>query len=118
MSHRRCSLLGRAGVGLGGGEVKAGKEFLEDCEGSWGRVSPFLRPFPSWGRSPGGGQDNPLQYSCPENPMDRGAWRATVHRVEELDPTERLNGCRSTVLGSFAPHRKVSRLYTHLTLFF
>ena len=32
-------------------------------------------------RSPGGGYCNPLQYSCLENPMDRGAWRATVHRV-------------------------------------
>ena len=34
-----------------------------------------------WGRSPGGGHDNPLQYSCLENPMDRGAWWATVHGV-------------------------------------
>ena len=33
------------------------------------------------GRSPGGGHDNPLQYSCLENPTDRGAWRATVHRI-------------------------------------
>ena len=33
------------------------------------------------GRSPGGGHGNPLQYSCLENPMDRGAWRATVHGV-------------------------------------
>ena len=33
------------------------------------------------GRSPGGGHDNPLQYSCLENPMDRGAWWAIVHRV-------------------------------------
>ena len=33
------------------------------------------------GRSPGGGNGNPLQYSCPENPMDGRAWRATVHRV-------------------------------------
>ena len=33
------------------------------------------------GRSPGGGSDNPLQYSCLENSMDRGAWRDTVHRV-------------------------------------
>ena len=31
------------------------------------------------GRSPGGGDDNPLQYSCLENPLDRGAWQATVH---------------------------------------
>ena len=34
-------------------------------------------------RSPGGGNDNPLQYSCLEKPMGRGAWRATVHRVAE-----------------------------------
>ena len=33
------------------------------------------------GRSPGGGHGNTLQYSCLENPMDRGAWQATVHRV-------------------------------------
>ena len=32
---------------------------------------------------PGGGHDNPLQYSCLENPMDRGTWRATVHRVRK-----------------------------------
>ena len=34
---------------------------------------------PELGRSPGGGQGNSLQYSWPENPMDKGAWRATVH---------------------------------------
>ena len=33
------------------------------------------------GRSPGGGHSNPFQYSCLENPMDRGAWWATVHEV-------------------------------------
>ena len=37
--------------------------------------------IPGLGRSPGGGHGNPLQYSCLENPMDRGAWRATVQRV-------------------------------------
>ena len=37
--------------------------------------------IPGLGRSPGGGNGNPLQYSCLENPMDRGAWQATVHRV-------------------------------------
>ena len=36
---------------------------------------------PGWGRSPGGGHGNPLQYSSLENPMDRGAWQATVHGV-------------------------------------
>ena len=45
--------------------------------------------IPGMGRSPGGGHGNPLQYSCLENPMDRGAWRATVHGVaKELDTAE------------------------------
>ena len=39
--------------------------------------------IPGSRRSPGGGHGNPLQYSCLENPMDRGAWRAVVHRVTE-----------------------------------
>ena len=37
--------------------------------------------IPGSGRSPGGGNSNPLQYSCWNNPMDRGAWRATVHGI-------------------------------------
>ena len=37
--------------------------------------------IPGLGRFPGGGHGNPLQYSCLENPMDRGAWWATVHRI-------------------------------------
>ena len=37
--------------------------------------------IPGWGRSPGVGNRNPLQYSCLENSMDRGAWQATVHGV-------------------------------------
>ena len=43
---------------------------------------------PGWGRSPGEGNGNPLKYSCLGNPMDRGAWWATVHGVaKELDTT-------------------------------
>ena len=38
-------------------------------------------PIQASGRSPGGGNGNPLQDLCLENPMDRGAWRATVHGV-------------------------------------
>ena len=37
--------------------------------------------IPGSGRSPGGGHGNPVQYPCLENPMDRGAWQATVHRA-------------------------------------
>ena len=37
--------------------------------------------IPGLGRSPGEGNGNALQYSCLENPMERGAWRATAHRV-------------------------------------
>ena len=37
--------------------------------------------IPGLGRSPGGGKGNPLQYPCLENPVDRGAWWATVHAV-------------------------------------
>ena len=45
-------------------------------------------PIPGLGRSAGEGNGNSLQYSCLENPMDRGAWAATVHRVAESDTTE------------------------------
>ena len=44
--------------------------------------------IPGWGRSPGGGNGNPLKYSCQVNPMDRGAWQATVYGVAESDMTE------------------------------
>ena len=53
--------------------------------GSDGKVSACnagdLGSTPGLGRSPGEGNDNPLQYSCMEHPMDRGAWTATVHGV-------------------------------------
>jgi len=44
--------------------------------------------IPGSGRSPEGGHNNPLQYSCLENPMGRGARWATVHRIAESDTTE------------------------------
>ena len=40
--------------------------------------------IPGWGRAPGGGHGNPLQYSCLENPMDKGAWWTTVHRSQRI----------------------------------
>ena len=50
------------------------------CGSTWqSRGDPGL--IPALGRAPGGGNGNPLHYSCLENPMDRGAWRVTVHGV-------------------------------------
>ena len=54
------------------------------------------------GRSPGGGNGNPLQYSCLENPMDRGAWRATGRRV--LKDSD-------TALSTLALHREDTHPY-------
>ena len=62
--------LMQAQVFPGGSEVKASASNARD-----------LGSIPGSGRSPGEGNGNPLQYSCLENPMDRRAWWATVHRV-------------------------------------
>ena len=45
--------------------------------------------IPGPGRSPGGGHGDPLQHSCLENPMDRGAWQSTVHRVAKSQTWEK-----------------------------
>ena len=51
-------------------------------------LSRDLGSIPRSGRSPGKGNGNPLQYSYLQNPMDRGAWRATVHEgAQESDTT-------------------------------
>ena len=57
------------------------------------------------GRSPGGGNGNPLQYSRLENPMDRGTWWAIVHAVAESDTTEWLT--LSPYIPSFSHHTYV-----------
>ena len=51
--------------------------------------------IPGSGRSPGGGDGNPLQYSCLENFMDRGAWPAIIQMVTELDMTEQTERTRT-----------------------
>ena len=68
--------FGNLGIGsgldvqAGGSEVKAS---------AWNTGD--LGSIPGLGRSPGEGNGNPLQYSCLENPMEGGAWQATVHGV-------------------------------------
>ena len=54
--------------------------------------------IPGSERSPGGGHGNPLKYSCLENPMDGGAWWATVHRVTKI-------------------HTQLKRLSTHVHIY-
>ena len=53
---------------LSGGKSTCNTEDIKD-----------MGSIPGWGRFPGGWHGNPLQYPCPENPMDRGAWQATIH---------------------------------------
>ena len=60
--------------------------YLRGKESACSAEDPGL--IPGLERSPGGGHGNPLQYPRLENPMDRRAWWATVHRVAESDMTE------------------------------
>ena len=61
-------------------------------ESIWQCKTHKRRRFAPWvGRSPGVVNGNPLQYSCLENPVERGAWWATVHGVTKSNTTERLN---------------------------
>ena len=63
--------------------------------------------IPGLGRFPGRGHGNPLQYSCLENPMDRGAWWATAHR-SQLDMTEATEHIHTQV---FSPILRVAFLH-------
>ena len=71
------NLMGSSQMGLVGKNPSANARDVRDT-GS----------IPGLGRSPGGGHGNPLQDSCLENPVDRGAWWAAIHRGTESDTTE------------------------------
>ena len=77
-----CSLLGPVRSTVGLLRWLSGKESVCNAEDP--------SSIPGSGRTPGEGNSNPLQFSCLENSMDRGTWRATVHGVSELDMREQL----------------------------
>ena len=61
-----------------------------------------LGQIPGLERAPGGGHGDPLQYSCLENPMDRGAWWATVHGdAKSQNKTEQLSTAHRLYSGAF-----------------
>ena len=81
-------------------QVVHGKESVS--AGDTGEAS----SVPGSGRSPGVVNGNPLQYSCLKNPMDRGAWRATVHGGhKDSDVSE-----HSTIYSYLGPHLQSSQL--------
>ena len=82
----------------GGSEVKASACNAGD-----------LGSIPGLGRSPGEGNSNPLQYSCLENPMDRGAWWATLHGVAK-------SRTRLSDFTSHDPENPLLGIYTEETI--
>ena len=66
--------------------------------------------IPGLEKSPGGGHGNPFQFSCLENPMDRGASRVAVHGVAESDTTEMIYHATCTASYGFCD---VQDVYTH-----
>ena len=69
-----------------------------------------LSSIPGSGRSPKGGDGYPLPYSCLENPMDRGAWQATVHGVTKSQA--QLKRLSTHVLGEYLPCSQTLRCFT------
>ena len=84
-----CRVHGTQHPGISAQELRICKVTLKCARGFSGGSAVKNPPavqepsIPGSGRSSAEGHGNPLQYSCPENPMDRGAWQATVHGVSE-----------------------------------
>ena len=75
----------------------SGKELTCQCR----RCKRHAGSIPGLRRSPGEGHGYPFQYSCLENPLDRGAWQATVHGVAKSQTQLKQLSIRRTVLGSY-----------------
>ena len=85
-------MLAQNGKGFSGGT--SGKKKKKPRLANAGDIRD-VSSIPGSGKSPGGGHGNPIQYSCLENPMDKGAWRATVHKVSKSDTTEATKHART-----------------------
>ena len=86
--------------------------WLSGEESAWQCMRCGFNPWA--GRSCGGGHGNPLQYSCLENPMDRGAWPGTVHRVaKSWDTTEAM---QRTLMQMTKSKNDISNFWRLLTL--
>ena len=92
-----------------GGSVSKGSSFNAEDMGDTGLI-------PGSGRFPGGGHNNPLQYSCLENPMDRGAWGSySPWGCKESDMTEvTKQACMHVMSGSLQGHS--NRHHKHVYL--
>ena len=69
--------------------------------------------IPGSGRPPGGGHGNPLQYSCLENSMERGAWQATVHRVAQSQTRLKQISMHAMTQVQMASHIHIHHYYFH-----
>ena len=65
-------------------------------------------------QEPGGENGNPLQYSCWDNPVERGGWLATVHGVAESDTTEQLNNNNIVFQSSSLPYPEAPVSYSYM----
>ena len=77
-----------------------------------------LGSIPGLGRSPGEGNGHPLQYSCPENPVDGGGWRATVHGIRrESDMTECSHTHTHTHIGN-KPKKEIKNTHEYKVMLY
>ena len=96
------NMLSRFVMGFPGGS--------DSKESAWNAGDPCS--VSGLGRSPGGGNGNPLQYSCLDNPMVRGAWQCTVHRVAKSQTWLKWPSTDTRILG----HSPLTSLcFSHLT---